>query len=162
MFKDEISSAAILKWCGSLIVALWASLSSTIHLLVVMMAIDFGTGLFCAVLEKKLDPHVSFAGLIKKSLIFVMIYVCHAISKPLALGFDLGEVAALAYLVNEIISITENCARAGVPIPAAVMDTLARVKKVRTVRELRDAEHAGLIPDIQTDAAVDEPPKENK
>lgn len=126
-----INAMAAIKWGAALLTSIWASLSGTIHILVIMMAIDFATGVLYAINEKKLDSSISFKGLIKKTMTLIMVYVCHMITKPMNLAFDLGEVIALGYVANEVISITENCARVGVPIPPVIMDALAKFKSLQ-------------------------------
>ena len=120
-----------LKWALALSLSFWASVTATVHLLVMMMALDFATGLAVGVIEKNLQSSISFHGLVKKTLTLLLVLVTHLVAEPLRLPVDLGELVALVYTVNELISILENCARAGVPIPMFLLETLALMKKLR-------------------------------
>ncbi len=125
-----INLLAVLKWAAASLTALWMSLSTTVHLLCVMMALDFCTGLAGAFILRRISGAASFRGLMKKVMTLVLVYVGHVITKPLNVGFDLGEMVALAYVVNEVISIVENCALVGVPIPPILVQSLSKIKNV--------------------------------
>jgi toxin secretion/phage lysis holin len=125
-----LNTLSVLKWLVACVLSIWAGLSTTVHLLVVLMALDFFTGLTGAIVTQRLSAAVSFRGLAKKTMTLVLIYVGHSITKPLNVGFDLGEMIALAYVLNEVISITENCVEVGVPIPPILSQTLAKFRKV--------------------------------
>jgi phage-related holin len=48
-------------------------------------------------------------------------------------------VGALGYIINEIISIVENCGRAGVPIPQQFLAALLSVQKMQPARKAKGA-----------------------
>jgi len=108
----------------------WAHLSTTVQLLVMLMGLDFFTGLMAGAIQRKLSAEISFRGLAKKVMVLVLVYMGHVITKPLNVGFDLGEMIALAYVVNEVISITENCVDVGVPIPPVLIQSLSKFRKL--------------------------------
>ena len=118
-----------LKWVAAFVIAIWISLGATVQLLIIMMALDYITGIAHSIVERKLDSSIGFRGLIKKFMMFLIIYVCHKISEPFGIHFDLGEVVGLAYVFNEVLSILENCHRIGVPIPDVVTGTMAKIRK---------------------------------
>lgn len=142
LFKTIVrKKMTILKWIVAGLLSFWVALSPTVQLLCILIIIDYATGILHAIVEKNLSSAISFRGLVKKCLMLILVYVCHLISKPLAIGFDFGEVVALAYVVNEVISIVENCARIGVPIPPIVIDVLAKVRE--RDNEKAEAVHVG-------------------
>lgn len=124
------STLAVLKWIAAGILSIWASLSATVHLLCALMFLDFFTGLTGALVLRKLNADISFRGIAKKVMILTLVYVGHMITKPLNVGFDLGEMIALAFVVNEVLSIIENCVEVGVPIPPILVQTLSKVRSV--------------------------------
>jgi toxin secretion/phage lysis holin len=123
------------KWAAALAASFWLGLPETVHLLIVLMAVDFATGLISGYARKELDSAISYRGIAKKSLTLILIGTLHLAAKPLGLGVNLGEVIAIAYAVNELISIVENCAKVGVYVPAPLLESLAKIKKSTSAPE---------------------------
>ena len=151
-----MNALAVVKWIAAGIASFWASLSVTIHVLVILMALDFVTGLTAAFVRKSINADISFKGLAKKLMMFVMIYAGHLISVPLRAGFDIGEILALAFLVNEAISITENCAAVGIPIPPFLMQTLAKARSL-----VASSPDTVVVTTIQTETVTIPPAKKS-
>ena len=118
------------KWLLAFVLAFWLSIPLTVQILVACMGLDFATGVLVGFIRHELASHRSFVGIAKKMLILILVAVAHLISEALKLPFDLGVGVAAAYVVNEVISITENCANAGVPIPPALLDVLLKAKRM--------------------------------
>lgn len=96
--------------------------------LLIFMGFDIVTGLIASWNEGKLSSSVGRRGISIKALILILIATASLTSRALKLDVDLGSGVAIAYIVNEIISIVENCSRAGVPIPDAMVQALLKVK----------------------------------
>lgn len=139
------SLLSAIKWIAAAVISVWAKLSITIHVLVGLMALDFFTGLTGALVLKRLSADVSFRGLVKKVMILTLVYVGHMISVPLNVGFDLGEMVALAYILNEVLSIIENCVDVGVPIPPILVQTLGKFWKVQNEAARREGATTTLV-----------------
>jgi toxin secretion/phage lysis holin len=98
--------------------------------LIAMVAIDYLTGVMCAVVDKKLSSEVGARGIFKKVLIFALVGVAHMIdSQVIGTGSTLRTAVIFFYLSNEGISIVENAARLGVPVPDKLRDILAQLAK---------------------------------
>lgn len=121
----------VAKFIVALAASFWLSVPVMVQLLVGAMALDFFTGLLIATfIERNLDSHKSYVGLARKALTLVIVTTGAIIPKVLKVDIPLGSWIAAAYIINEMISITENCARAGVPIPPALLDVLAKAKNM--------------------------------
>lgn len=124
------------KWLLGALLSIWVSIGVAMHLLLVMMALDFGSGVLCAVRRGDLSSHVSFMGLLKKIAILVVVGTAYLLQHALQaidgvrLVIDLGQMVALVYVWNESISIIENCACMGAPIPEALKRLLATAPKM--------------------------------
>jgi len=127
----QTESAALIaaKWVVAFLISFWIQIPLSVQILVGCMGLDFLTGLLVAFIRGEVASHKSFIGLAKKSLILILVGSAHLISEAMKLQFDLGAAVAVAYIVNEVISITENCANAGIPIPPALLDVLVKAKK---------------------------------
>src|ERR1035441_8246227 len=123
---------AMIKWVAALLLSIWASITVAVHFLLIMMVFDFMTGLASGFVQHKLSASVGSRGLVKKSMVIVVVSVCYIATKPLGIPFDIGGAIAIAYGVNELISIVENCACIGVPIPDLLLQTLAKFKSIRS------------------------------
>ena len=99
-----------------------------IYALLVFVAADYVTGVMCAVLDRKLSSEAGFKGLFKKVLIFALVGVGHIIDENvLGSGCVMRTAITFFYLSNEGISLVENAAHLGLPVPAklkAVLETL--------------------------------------
>ncbi len=141
----EFPTAGLLKWIIATVASLWLAVPVTVQVLLILMGLDILSGFILAAIQKGLDSHAGFVGVLKKVLVLILIGAAHVVMKPMNFGFDVAAVVATAYCLNEAISIVENCARAGLPIPAPLVDALLQAKYItgrqkREVVNLRDKE----------------------
>jgi toxin secretion/phage lysis holin len=100
-----------------------------LYALIAFVVVDYLTGVMCAVLNKKLSSEVGARGIFKKILIFVMVGVGHIIdSQLIGSGSVLRTAVIFFYISNEGISLIENAAIIGLPVPDKLKDTLAQLK----------------------------------
>ncbi len=101
--------------------------------LIIFMVIDYITGLMCAVADKKLSSAVGFKGICKKVLIILLVGVAHIVDlHVVGTGSALRSAVVCFYLSNEGVSLLENAAHLGLPIP----DKLKMV-----LEQLHDRDH---------------------
>ncbi|MGI6237741.1 MAG: phage holin family protein [Candidatus Excrementavichristensenella sp.] len=97
--------------------------------LVLLMALDYGSGLLCAGMEGKLSSNVGFRGILKKVFILVLVGVAHTLDLYVAgTGSALRSAVICFYLSNEGLSVVENAARMGLPVPGAIRNLLAQLQ----------------------------------
>ena len=105
-------------------------LDGFLYALVAFVVIDYLTGIMVAVLERKLSSEVGFRGIFKKVLIFSLVAVANIIdSKLIQNGSAVRTAVIFFYLSNEGISIIENAAKIGLPIPGKLKDVLDQLNK---------------------------------
>lgn len=105
-------------------------LDGFLYALIAFVVIDYLTGIMVAVLEKKLSSEVGFRGIFKKVLIFSLVAVAHIIDAELIrTGSAIRTAVIFFYLSNEGISILENTAKIGLPIPAKLKTVLEQLNK---------------------------------
>jgi len=98
--------------------------------LVAFVVIDYLTGIMVAILEKRLSSEVGFRGIFKKVLIFSLVAVAHIVdSQLLQTGSAVRTAVIFFYLSNEGISIIENTAKIGLPIPEKLKTILEQLNK---------------------------------
>ena len=139
---QSLSFPAILKWLLAMIIAQWLRVPGIMRALVILMAVDYATGLAAAFIRKQLSSEEGVRGLIRKSLIITLLITIHYIEKAANLDLHIDEFGALGYSINELISIVENCHKAGVPIPEQLVTALVSIHKLRgkTATEAQIAE----------------------
>jgi len=97
------------------------------------VVIDYITGVMAAVLNKRLSSEIGARGIFKKVLIFLMVGVGNTIDCYLiGSGSAIRTAVIFFYLSNEGISIVENAAVIGLPIPEklrAVLEQLGKEEK---------------------------------
>jgi toxin secretion/phage lysis holin len=101
-----------------------------LYALVAFVVIDYLTGIMVAILEKRLSSEVGFRGIFKKVLIFSLVAVGHIIdSQLIQTGSAIRTAVIFFYLSNEGISIIENTAKIGLPIPEKLKTVLEQLNK---------------------------------
>lgn len=102
---------------------------SFLYALIVFMVADYLTGLMLSALEKKTSSKVGFRGIFRKILIFVMVAIGHIVDAYLiGNGGAIRMAVIFFYISNEGISIIENSAALGLPIPEKLKDVLVQLK----------------------------------
>ncbi|MBM7621428.1 toxin secretion/phage lysis holin [Bacillus tianshenii] len=113
---------------GSIASLLFGGLSKLLFFLIAFVIVDYITGVFAAIVEKKLSSRVGFKGIAQKVFIFALVSIAHVLDIILSTTI-IKDITILFYLVNEFISIMENAHRIGVPIPEILKRMIDTVKK---------------------------------
>lgn len=100
-----------------------------VYALIAFVVVDYLTGVMCAVINKKLSSEVGARGIFKKVLIFALVGVGHIIdSQIIGDGSILRTAVIFFYLSNEGISIIENAAIIGLPVPEKLKTVLQQLQ----------------------------------
>jgi len=92
------------------------------------VALDYITGIVCAIIDKKLSSDIGFRGIFKKMLIFLIVGAANILdTEVLGSGSALRTAVIFFYLSNEGVSILENAAHAGLPIPQKLKEILVQL-----------------------------------
>ena len=108
---------------------LWGPWDALINALIALVALDYVTGGICAAANKRLSSEIGFKGLIKKALIFALVAVAGVADKVIpATNQAIRAAVILFYIANEAISILENAAELGLPVPEKLKAVLIKTK----------------------------------
>ena len=122
--KIQMAVAAIGGWLGYFL----GGMDGLMIALIVFMALDYITGLMCAIADKKLSSAVGFKGICKKVLILMLVGVAHIVDlHVVGTGDALRSAVVCFYLSNESVSMLENAAHLGLPIPEKLKSVLAQL-----------------------------------
>ena len=126
----------ILAAVGGAIVSFFVAMPPLVWILIAVMTIDYITGLICGALGKSkktengyLESHAAFIGLMKKALILLVVLLAAlldmAVSKGAGIQFEaVMGACCLWFIASEGLSILENVASMGVPVPRVMMKLL--------------------------------------
>ena len=107
-----------------------------LYALIACVIIDYITGVMCAVSDHTLSSAVGFRGICRKILIFLMVGIANILDvNVIGTGSVLRTAAIFFYLSNEGVSLLENAAHLGLPVPGAIKDVLEQLHE--------RAEHGG-------------------
>lgn len=95
--------------------------------LVLLMGIDIITGILAAGIAKTVSSTTAYEGMVRKAIMLLLVGL-GVILEPYAQEVPLGKMLALSFSVVEVLSIIENAARAGVPIPEVLRDFLIKLR----------------------------------
>lgn len=99
-----------------------------LYALIAFTVIDYITGVMCAVTDKNLSSSVGFKGICRKVLIFTLVGIGNIVDVyVLGQGGVLRTAVIFFYLSNEGVSILENSAHLGLPIPAKLKEVLEQL-----------------------------------
>lgn len=107
---------------GAILAFAFGGWDDLLSVFLVIIIIDYVTGVLAAIKDRSgLNSKIGFWGLTRKALMFLVILLAHQLDG--LLGQDMGMVksgAVYFYMANELISITENYGRLGLPLPNKV------------------------------------------
>lgn len=96
--------------------------------LILLVIIDYITGLMKAYIAGELSSRVGFKGIVKKIMYFAIVAVAVLVDN-LTGAEGVLRVACIGFLIaNEGVSILENCAAAGLPVPQVLVKVLTKLK----------------------------------
>ena len=122
--KLQMAIAAVGGWLGYFL----GGMDGLLTALLIFMTVDYVTGLMCAVADKKLSSSVGFKGICKKVLIIMLVGVAHIVDlHVVGTGNALRGAVVCFYLSNEGVSLLENAAHLGLPIPEKMKSILAQL-----------------------------------
>ena len=89
-----------------------------LYALIAFTVIDYITGVMCAITDKNLSSSIGFKGICRKVLIFLLVGVAHIVDlHVVGSGSALRGAVVCFYLSNEGVSMLENAAHLGLPVP---------------------------------------------
>ena len=125
----------VITTLGTIATYLWGGWDAVLMGLVVLASLDYVSGVVAAWHRRELDSRVGARGIARKVGMFLVVAVCNIIDQTGGLGEPiLRTVTTWWYIGNEALSIIENFAEIGVPIPARILSALASLKGEEEVR----------------------------
>lgn len=120
----QLAFAAVGGWLGYFL----GGCDGLLYVLIAFVAIDYITGVMCAISDKTLSSEVGFKGICRKVLIFLLVGIGNIIDvQVLGSPGVLRTAVIFFYLSNEGVSLLENAAHLGLPVPDAIKTVLEQL-----------------------------------
>lgn len=95
--------------------------------LIIIMIIDYMSGVIANRIN--LDSKIGFRGIAKKVMILALVAVGAQVDKTMGTdGYICRTLVTMFYIANESLSIVENSAKIGLPVPQKLIDCLEQLK----------------------------------
>lgn len=120
----QLAFAAVGGWLGYFL----GGCDGLLYALIAFVAIDYITGVMYAISDKTLSSEVGFKGICRKVLIFLLVGIGNIIDvQVLGSPGVLRTAVIFFYLSNEGVSLLENAAHLGLPVPDAIKTVLEQL-----------------------------------
>lgn len=97
--------------------------------LIVAIALDYVSGLIKAYNTKSLSSSIGFRGILKKIGILVLVMLSVVVDRITVNNGGIRTLVIYYFVANEGLSVLENLAQAGLPIPKKLKEALKVIKK---------------------------------
>ena len=98
------------------------------YALIAFVVIDYITGVMCAIADKNLSSEVGFKGICRKVLIFLLVGIANVLDvQVIGTGSVLRTAVIFFYISNEGVSLLENAAHLGLPVPEKIKIVLEQL-----------------------------------
>lgn len=123
-FTIQLAFTAVGGWLGYFL----GGCDGLLYALLAFVVLDYITGVMCAIADKKLSSAVGFKGICRKVLIFALVGVGNLLDvHVIGTGSVLRTAIVFFYISNEGLSLVENAAYLGLPIPTKLHKVLEQL-----------------------------------
>lgn len=140
-------ASEILAAIGGAIASFFVSMPPLVWILIAVMSIDYLTGLITGAMGKSnktengyLESHAALKGLLKKGLIILVVLLAALLDQAVSAGAGIQFEAVMGatclwFIASEGLSILENVALMGVPVPKILLKLLEVMRAKGDVQE---------------------------
>ncbi|MDD6699429.1 phage holin family protein [Mogibacterium kristiansenii] len=99
-----------------------------LYALIAFVVVDYLTGVMCAINDRTLSSEVGFKGICRKVLIFLLVGIAHILDVQVIGSAGVLRTAVIFfYISNEGVSLIENAAHLGLPVPEKIKVVLEQL-----------------------------------
>lgn len=111
------------------LIYLLGGLDIALKSLLIVIVIDYATGILSAIYNKQINSKVGFKGILKKFSYLLIIALSVIIDNILGQSGTIRTLVIYFFVANDGISILENVAEMNIPLPPKLLETLEQLKK---------------------------------
>lgn len=120
----QLAFAAVGGWLGYFL----GGCDGLLYALLTFVVIDYITGIMYAIADKNLSSEVGFKGICRKVLIFLLVGIANVLDvQVIGTGSVLRTAVIFFYISNEGVSLLENAAHLGLPVPEKIKTVLEQL-----------------------------------
>ncbi|RNM29019.1 holin [Absicoccus porci] len=120
----QVLFAGIGGWLGYFL----GGCDGLLYALLAFVVIDYITGVMCAIADHTLSSEVGFKGICRKVLIFLLVGIANILDvQVIGTGSILRTAVIFFYISNEGVSLLENAAHLGLPVPEKIKIVLEQL-----------------------------------
>ena len=120
----QLAFAAVGGWLGYFL----GGCDGLLYALLAFVVIDYITGVMYAIADKNLSSEVGFKGICRKVLIFLLVGIANVLDvQVIGTGSVLRTAVIFFYISNEGVSLLENAAQLGLPVPEKIKTVLEQL-----------------------------------
>ena len=128
----QLIFAGICGWLGYFL----GGCDGLLYALIAFVVIDYITGVMCAITNHTLSSEVGFKGICRKVLIFLLVGIANILDiYVIGSGSVLRTAVIFFYISNEGVSLLENAAHLGLPVPEKIKTVLEQLHDRSTKEE---------------------------
>lgn len=121
---------SIIAMFGGTVTYLFGGWDTPLIVLIGFMSLDYITGLLSAWIRDVVNSQVGFKGIARKATILAVLILSVLLDRLINNGtWVFRTLVCYFYIANEGISILENIAKTGIPIPKKLLNALEQLKK---------------------------------
>lgn len=113
---------------GGIAASLFGAWDKLMWALLILMILDYITGVIKGVYTKTLSSDIGFKGLLKKVVILAVVALSHVVQELTGNNIAIREIVVMFYIANEGISILENAAVLLPKMPQTLKDILLQLR----------------------------------
>ena len=113
---------------GGIIASLFGAWNTLLWALIIIMVLDYASGLIKAVYTSTMSSKIGFKGLLKKVTILVIVALANVVQQLTGDNVAIREIVIVFYIANEGISVLENAAVVLPNMPDRLKDILLQLR----------------------------------
>ena len=114
---------------GGIAARIFGAWDTVFAALLVIMVLDYITGVIKAVYQKKLSSETGYKGILRKITVLVVVALANVVQNITGSAMPLREMVIMFYIANEGISVLENAAEILPIMPKGIKDVLLQIRE---------------------------------
>lgn len=121
-------ASAVAAVVGGFFASLFGAWDTMLWALMIIMTLDYMTGVIKAVYTKTMSSEIGFDGLLKKITVLIIVSLANVLQNIAGENTPIREIVIMFYVANEGISVLENVAMIYPNMPKKIKDVLLQLR----------------------------------